>query len=421
MPVVTIHGINTRQNDRYSKAVDLRNVLINRLLLDPLSRQDPAFAGIPIFDVYWGDLGGNLTYASLPGYDGAAEASKEAHDEDLALTIASIAGIEAAPSRRETLGAAGNIFLEAARVDLGATLDAAFRAIIVDHVWDDTGLGLPTGAATGLLGVAMHDASRDPALHDALSVAAYTDADAVTLVTSNVADRLRELLAAEVPDAPRDREQLGSGRVDEAFLLRAKDAMRRLAYLPVRGAARTTVWLARKWVHRAIANGVGDLLIYFNQRGDREQPGPILERAISTIEDIRKRHSSEPLVFLTHSLGCAILYDILTFYCPDWSADVWICAGGQVGFIEELNLFISVDDANSSGEAGQRPRPNVTNWINVYDQVDTLAFLAKPHFDDAHDIHLSTGAGLIGSHLNYFMTTAFYDRVVEQILSTGEA
>ena len=54
MPVVFIHGVNTRDTDEgYQSALEARGELLQRLVLQPLAAQGGRFAEIAVRNAYW--------------------------------------------------------------------------------------------------------------------------------------------------------------------------------------------------------------------------------------------------------------------------------------------------------------------------------------------------------------------------------
>ena len=69
MPIVFVHGVNTRDTDPgYKTDMDARAELFERRVLRPLSAEDHRFKGMKIVDAYWGKHGAEFRWGlqSLP-------------------------------------------------------------------------------------------------------------------------------------------------------------------------------------------------------------------------------------------------------------------------------------------------------------------------------------------------------------------
>src|SRR5688500_12934578 len=75
MPVIFIHGVNTRTTDsNYDKNVQVRTDLIKAIVLDELAKTDPSFRDIEVIFPYWGDDGVKFRWnnATVPDVDAPA-------------------------------------------------------------------------------------------------------------------------------------------------------------------------------------------------------------------------------------------------------------------------------------------------------------------------------------------------------------
>jgi hypothetical protein len=163
----------------------------------------------------------------------------------------------------------------------------------------------------------------------------------------------------------------------------------------------------------------GDSMRYFAGRGTREQPGPIVQDVLQQIKACTwPRAGSEPTIFITHSLGGALFYDLFTYFAPELHFDLWLSVGSQLAYYEDAKLL-----ARSSTEIGAfhgRPVPGVSSkvkvelppgarWYNLFDAQDWLAFAAESVFEDVHDVQLSLcGHDLLKLHTAYFGDARFY-------------
>ena len=159
---------------------------------------------------------------------------------------------------------------------------------------------------------------------------------------------------------------------------------------------------------------VGDALVYIQQRGTVENPGPIIQAVLDALRT--SRGEGEPLIVITHSMGGNIFYDILTYYAPDLKVDFWVSVGGQVGFFEEMKVF-QMSDVNTYAPQKVEDLPNnVGYWLNVYDPVDIFGYKVEPVFAKVNaDVSFSTGMPTPTAHSVYFDLVRFYELTVKHL------
>ena len=169
--------------------------------------------------------------------------------------------------------------------------------------------------------------------------------------------------------------------------------------------------LGRQGLNRSITSFLGDVFVYLNHRDDPGGgPGPILKLVLGEIRAAVARAPGEPLVFLTHSMGGNILYDILTHYATDLQVEFWGSVAAQVGPFEEMKLFKASNRSLQAPTKVGGLKPRLKHWINIYDPADVLSFYACPVFSDAdEDIEYRTGANVFQSHSAYFKRASFHD------------
>src|SRR5687767_451132 len=112
MPVVFIHGVNTRDtDDNYQSALEARGELLQRLVLNPLAARGGRFADIAIRNAYWGGHGVTFAWnmASLPAVSvlehlGAEGDGTSLADLQVAATVQQMAGPALDAGGLEALG-----------------------------------------------------------------------------------------------------------------------------------------------------------------------------------------------------------------------------------------------------------------------------------------------------------------------------
>ncbi|HSY25822.1 MAG TPA: hypothetical protein VK841_27075, partial [Polyangiaceae bacterium] len=173
----------------------------------------------------------------------------------------------------------------------------------------------------------------------------------------------------------------------------------------------------------------GDSVRYFSQRGTREAPGEVVRSVLAQIRNgMRDFPDDSPTVFLTHSLGSALFYDLFTYFARGLSFDLWISVGSQVGYYEDAKLL-----ANSSRAGGgyygapipevpakvRVPLPPGARWFDVRDPRDPIAFPAAPVFENVVDVSLITrNHNFFEIHNAYFTDSRFGAALVDILNQT---
>jgi hypothetical protein len=171
---------------------------------------------------------------------------------------------------------------------------------------------------------------------------------------------------------------------------------------------------------------IGDVMTYIATRGTAEAPGPIIARVLAGLDtaafaaDARE----EPLVVVTHSMGGQIVYDLVTHFLPRMPEhrhiriDYWCAAASQVGFFEELGLFLESDP--DRGEPAGRPTPyppreHLGGWWNVWDHADLLSFRAEGIIEGVDDSPFFAAGSLATDHNKYLVNAGFHRALAERV------
>ncbi len=431
MPVIFIHGVNTRDNDDYRKNCAARDELLQRLVFEPLAAKEERFKGIEIVNPYWGNFGVSFSWdqESLPEVHvledlGAEEAGTPESDLELTETVRALAGPRPRGSPQlENLGTYERQFKRAAEKDLTRFIEAVLSPLLLSEMrlTEDSGVKPETeGVLQALLAIAAEDVASDPYIKAAV-VAASSDDEVMDLLKEKIKERFEQLAQSELA-APREvtpldkqLEPLGPGwledlkdRVGELFD-RAKDA-------PARVAGASALDLFRDGLHHNFSRFLGDVFVYLNERSDKANPGPIVSTVLEAIKTTSKHHPDEPLIIITHSMGGNILYDILTYYDTDLKVDIWVSVASQVGQFEEMKIFKASNRDVYKPNKVTGLKPPLRYWLNVYDPLDSFGFKAAPIFADVDaDEEYLTGAGALKAHGEYFGRASFYQMVREHI------
>lgn len=440
MPLIFIHGVNTRRGPAYDADRHTRARLMRTFLLEPLFEE--RHSGMTIHEPYWGDLGVSFAWGlrSVPesrfyeSADGARDdGERELPLSDELLAMAGLAidrgGAESAASDSRSSGG----LLRLARTDLAHAIDVLLSPIIADEyplelpadaTADEEERARRRGEREALLLIAADAAAQDPVLPKSLALA-QSDEQAKDLIAEVIRDRFTQLLAESTaaPDltAPDSVDGGFEGSATPPWISaldsRAREMLNRSGTRLGRAVGMTLLQARRRRVHTYAAHFLGDVFTYLSQRGTRERPGPIVECVRDAIATARAEASGEPTIVVTHSMGGNIFYDILTHFAPEISVDVWISAGGQVAQLEEMKLFMASDSNVRHPQRITGVADRVGTWLNVYDPADVFSFTAEPVFEDAVDIRFSTGADLSAAHGTYFRRPSFYRAVIEALLS----
>ncbi len=431
MPVIFIHGVNTRYNDDYRKNCAARDELLKRLVLEPLAAKEERFKQIEIENPYWGEFGVSFSWdqASLPEVHvledlGAEDGRTPESDLEFTETVRNLAGPhQPRLPGLENLGTDERQFKRAAEKDLTRFVEAVLSPLLLSEMRlaEDGGVKPETeGVLQALLAMAAGDVASDPYIKAELA-AANSDDEVMDLLKDRIKARFEQLAQSqlavpkEVTPADRQLEELGPGwledlkdRVGELFD-RAKDA-------PARVAGASALDLFRDGLHRNVSLFLGDVFVYLNERSDKANPGPIISTVLEAIKTAPQHHPDEPLIIITHSMGGNILYDILTYYDTGLKVDVWVSVASQAGQFEEMKIFKASNKNVYKPNKVTGLKPSLGYWLNVYDPLDSFGFKVAPIFADVDaDVEYLTGAGALKAHGEYFGRASFYQMVREHI------
>ena len=453
MPLVFIHGVNTRDTDPdYFVAMSARRKQFEDVVAKKLLPRFPKFRVLR--DIYWGDLGvkfrwkltsipetrpweslgpgiGDPDNPALLEFIGAYTPDQPVKGGDLE-TLGSptdshvlVEGLAAAAKKKlegDKLVRPGDIVRavftpEARRFDRvnlgddqkpdaqqlsadGEQLALLLRAasIVADRVDD----------APALLGT-----SSDAALLDKIQQLVY-------------AEYAAQLAPAEDEAAEEDWEHLGKFyekakqfAVDElsALIQKAKGAVASVRQDVPRAATLVALQKLRDQVSQRGLRFLGDVFVYLHGSPSGEIVRRIREGILAAAGIAAE--NEEPLVVVTHSFGTEIFYETLTNGDPtvqNLKVALWASAGAQTSLFAEMALFGSSDPALPNASTKTLAIPHqVTKWINFYDAADVLSYLHAPVFAGVTDIEVRNGADLSTAHGHYFLTPKFYEEIRDHL------
>jgi hypothetical protein len=409
MPIVFVHGVNTRDHSAFQTAEPLlRNYIAPKIASDP--------SKVLISEVYWGDI------AATMAWDGASRPhSPILHQgpEDDAnvlrralLTVLQSKELRGIPTNSAPSGGSGIVV--GGPVTNPAKLDLRLSRLTPDQLSD-------------LLASSLAAQIKDPnELAQKLLIADAIAHDPNTRVVLSGKPSLQAELEYLVTELNARGTVLAQGWTsDMADTL--KEALERagdsLGWALTRVAAE-----GRKPLQEFISRFLGDLLKYLVERGDATRPGPIPSVLLKKLEEAAAHPSTlagERIVVMSHSMGGQLVYDALTHFIPQSAnpahrklrIDFWCATASQQGFFEELKLFIASDPAIGNGKSISKVPfpPNLGYWYSVWDHNDFLSFTAKDIFEGVVDESYDGGLWLVPAHSGYLVRPSFYRRFAEQI------
>ncbi len=402
MPIVFIHGVNTRKEEPGYAA---REQLILRFLKDHIVGAKiggAAVTALPTSFPYWGDLGITFAWgmASVPPMSGGQALGIS--DDAVGALVATIhdqlgqlTGAEeplTAVAKRSFSDAVEMLSAIVLESSSSGPADAAEAADAASFVADIQAYASKHSAPPWVNGV-----TTDAQLISQL-IAEITPTTTVNTMgnpLSTIGGWLTKA-ARKVKDAVKGAVTAGVDRVGDF-------------------ASTRILASARRPLNATIGTFFGDVFVYMDKRGTRDAPGEIPKRILGGIKSL-PQFGKEPLVVIGHSLGGVISYDLFTHFDPSLSVDLFVSVGSQVSHFEEIKRFKVSDPKVPANGTKLVPRPaSVKRWINIYDPVDIFAYRCAPVFDKVEDYDYDTKTFTIKAHGAYVDQQRFYERLRSKI------
>jgi hypothetical protein len=428
MPLVFVHGVNTRRGDSPSeqKVFDAHLNYIKQHFRDVgFQKRISAPEGLAVFTPYWGDLGVKFARGlkCIPK-SGVESLSASASAESVALIGSSASILDAQTFLTE--GVDGSPILTLAKMQsMESAIDLLFAAStnapINPLALDDTRL-LEAQSQSALLALDIDryvaQNSKPNWLFEVTNDEAFVSRFLDEVVKfSSVKEHKGQSIGVET---------LGFGSALKSWLtvgaMAAKNVVSGLRNSVVDIRTQTVrdgysylSTMLRRPASMQLGRFVGDVFAYM------QNPRPIVERVLSDIEAAlhAKRNGDNELYFVGHSFGGIILYDILSTYSADIQCDLYITVGSQVGLFAEIGRLsnqASIDAAFSISASSLALRPKAAKrWLNIFDPTDLVGFATSEVFSGTTDYSFNTNALPILSHGAYFDSPRFYARLSERV------
>jgi hypothetical protein len=404
MPLVFVHGVNTRKSAEYDSAELARNALFRRYALTPIKGDA---AAVRVFNPYWGDEAAKFPWNCGFAHDTQPNLESFGPDSDAFDQLLDSAHVEPTPAVQN------NVILAAARKDF---------PLGVDLLWAAAGLsaGLTEDDAADLAKVSVHVRQYASTHKDAppawLATTASDGQFAQTLL-----DESEKWAKSAAPPSDVGAPAVESFGAMDNILDRLKRGARDAADRAADAAFGRFVDGKIPNLVRRFSTFFGDVFEYVKQSYSHSD-----HIAGVVADQVREAGAiaitnNEPLLCIGHSMGGNILYDLLTD--PDQEnlpvCDLFVTVGSQVGLFEELKLFrSSVKDfpANPTIRVPITRHPLIKKWTNVFDRADPFGYPASTIFAGVKDFSYDTEVTSLSAHGAYFLQPGFHERLRERIV-----
>jgi predicted alpha/beta hydrolase family esterase len=168
----------------------------------------------------------------------------------------------------------------------------------------------------------------------------------------------------------------------------------------------------RRLFHDRMFFFIGDAFSYFGQRGTPEAPGPVIARVSQAVAEARSLVSAKDpeLIVIAHSMGGNIVCDLVSHFERDKPIDLLITVGSQFPLFADLQMFPGL------GTTKPFKKPDsVKRWVNIYDMNDVFAFAAQPLFENIEDHHYASGRIGTTTHADCFKFISLYEHMAQAV------
>ena len=397
MPIVFVHGVNTRKGPSYDTGTRVTEAFFRKHLSGAVIGGRPLAAPATTFP-YWGDLGMTFAFdmASLP------RPQMQALGGTPDVTM------------QELLGHVRDAFPDLPKDNPLTALAKKRLPLAVDAI---NHLALRTVAKGDETAVAEF----------VVAASAYAEANPHPAWLANVqSDQdLLNQLAAQIQTQSGIQALGGFGNAFnkiKAAAVKLNQAVKNAAGKAIdkAGDFASTKLLAstRDALNETLGRFFGDVFVYLDSRGDKTKPGAIPKLILKAWDDARAAAPNEPFVIVGHSLGGVISFDLLSHFRPDLDVDLFVTIGSQVAHFEEMKLYLASNRGIPPGKAATPP--NIKRWINIFDEVDIFSYSVDRVFERVDvDAQYDTQTYTIKAHGAYFEQDRFYQRLRARVDSLG--
>lgn len=422
MPIIYVHGVSIREDSYWPP---LESLL--RQTVAPIISADPKH--VKIVHCYWGDLGARLRWSG-------ASRPETPLDKFAKQALAPIEWQpnHIAPKARRMLGKLKNNSREKFVAAASVLKDRSkFQGLQIKRLSEMTREKLSELAFHSIAQNTDISEQEQAALVEAVDEVAHDETFLQKLAKCKSVDDEMQLFDDLVKARYEQLEdKYGLARLKQTkiwnhtFTKSLTEGLARSVDSPGFMLTRAAVEI-RKSLNEFVATFLGDVMIYLRHRGTHEKPGPIPRRLLETLLDARKNQlerNDEPLIVLSHSMGGQLMYDALTHFIPkcekyeDIRVDFWCATASQVGFFEELKLFLESDDLYSEETAKAVPYPSKRHlgfWWNVWDHNDFVSYSAKSIIDGVDDSAYNSGMFLVNAHGGYLVRPSFFRELAKRV------
>lgn len=399
MPLVFVHGVSVRAGDSYDRQLEFRNAAFRRHVLP-----NPAAS---IYNPYWGAAGAKAAWhhASLPG-EPVLRLDALGPQDNVTVEQVLISEEAAGHSHPRT------VVLEVARQDFPEAIELLVSTAIEQS-------GLPPEELVSIAVVLEAYAKREPQPTWVFEVTHDYE------FLERLRREARTRLAGTRSSGPGAREAAAAWS-ETVWAESTWDGLR-VAIDRIREAIADWRWgqpgrSLRRTVQPYVTNFFGDIFVYLESRGSREEPGEIMRPVCQALETAADEATvDDPLIVVAHSMGANIIYDVLSHFRPAVKVETLITVGNQIGWFEEMKLFAASDRSIPNPQRSRAPKPaNVRRWLNISDASDYLAYAVEPIFEGSRDVSFASGRGPLAAHTEYFKNIDFYLLLGEQVNATAE-
>ena len=429
MPIVFVHGVGVREDANGAPTAWEELETFLRRVIAPVITDDPDHA--TIIRAYWGDVAAYLAFggASRPRSPllGMGGESVETSAFGKALTAVELrqAFRDLPPNDDAEVSTGGLVAAGPSRSHAGSTQPQRLKDLSPEQLSD-------------LAATITRDLSDDPQQRAQIALVADAVAHAPGTFPqlaqrSNLQDEI-ELFQRLIKER-YERETGLAGQGTPGWLSdfgeRLGETLDRAANLPGFVATRVVAEV-RKPLNDLVTSFLEDVFFYLAKRGNADHPGAIpltVLKALVQARDDQKQRGGEPLIVLTHSMGGQIVYDLVTHFLPkmpqhsDVRIDFWCATASQVGFFEELKLFVASDSIYGLSQHNLVPFPNhkyLGGWWNVWDDNDFISFTARNIIADVDDSPYNSGLWAAAAHGGYLERPSFF-RIFAQKVAEAKA